>query len=172
MRTCALSDKSPLVPEFFAGLPHLILANCLSVLHGPENISWVSVDQCAHLNRELRFCITLYETVCYVATNASVNKTERTAQRAVEFHSGFLCGRKPAKRADSDSREGEIPGLFLHGYCGISRSDTVGQPQSAVNLPRICPRERPRNLGHPKVSQHSCGVERGWPTVSVRFSPQ
>src|SRR6266550_3393013 len=43
MWTCALSDKSPIVPAFLAGLPHLILAHCLSVLHGPENISWVSL---------------------------------------------------------------------------------------------------------------------------------
>src|ERR1700675_141739 len=45
MRMCALSEKSPIVPECLAALPHLILANCLSVLHGPESISWVSLSQ-------------------------------------------------------------------------------------------------------------------------------
>ena len=40
---CALSHKSPILPQFSATLPPLILANSLSVLHDPKDPSWASL---------------------------------------------------------------------------------------------------------------------------------
>jgi hypothetical protein len=72
------------------------------------------MDQRAHLNKKLRFCIMPYSTVLYVVVIVSVSRTGKPHKSREVPPRGLRCGRKPPKSANFDTIDGKMSALLLH----------------------------------------------------------